>query len=580
MESSSEIRNFTAVLGRRKYYFLLPFAVGMFITIAVALLLPAKFRSQATILVEAQEVPSNLVRTTVTGYVEERLKQLTQIVISRQNLQEIIESLGLYKNMWETHTREEIVDIMRESISLETIQAEVVNESGRPATATVAFSLSYAGEQPKKVAQVLTLLVNLYQEENLKSREQRASGAYEFISGQLRTLELEISNIEKKIAEFKESHLHSLPELLQLNLKNLERTQDQISAKQQYINSLVDRRIYLEGQLATLEPSMYASGGDRPMSPKEELMELRRQYISMKATHSDKHPDLISLKNRISALEAELGISGAYEERVKELEAKRAELQELESKYSDKHPDVKAARRVVQELEQEVAALKARDTDSAKVDYGIEPDNPAYINIKTQVEATRVEIESEKKLLQELQGKYDEYQKRIEESPRVEQEYKSLLRDYETSQLKYNETLSRLQAAKEAVELEDKQAGEKFTVVEPPEVPERPFKPNRLLILMLGFVLSAGLGVGAGTAAEYLDRSVRSVSTLSELVGIPVLASVPFLETRKDRARRKIQRRYLLAGLALLGVCMLAAVHFLYLPLDQVWDKVMAKLGM
>ena len=576
----NELASYIGVFKRRKWHCIIPATVVFVLAALVVTLLPDVYKSSATILVEGQEVPQELVQTTVTGYVEERLKSLAQRVLSRSNLLDMVERFGLYDEYRGSMPTEQILQMMRDDITVANIQANAVTGTGKEITATIAFSLSYEGKNPKKVLQAANALVSLFLEGNLKQREEKAQTAYSFLEGQLDDLRKDVKEAEKKIAAFKEDHYHALPELMQLNLQSLDRIQKDIDARQEMIKTLMDRKVYLEGQLATIEPSKYAfsSDGSRIMTPEEELKTLRSQYLTLSSTHSEKHPDVIKLKNRIELLESELSGLSQTRDLQTELTSWRKKLEDLKNKYTDKHPDVIAAESKVAELEK---ALKdaAGKQSVLKSDVELAPDNPAYINLKTQIHATDLDIRNEQNILEGLRTKYDEYVGYIEMSPQVEQEYRELQRDYTNSSAKYQETMQKLLVARQAQELEREQVGERLSLVDPPVQAEEPFKPKRPLLLAVSFVLALGIGVGTGTVAEFLDSSIHGRAGVTGLTSIPVLGVIPYVETSRDRARKRKRRH---TGLIVAGLGLLAAIvafHFLIMPLDIFVTKVLGKFG-
>ena len=200
----TELGYLVGVIRRRFWQMVLP-ALAVFVVVAaVVMMLPAKYQSTATIIIEGQEVPQELVRSTVTGFVEERLQSITQIVLNRSNLMSIIDRVGLYPEERKTMTSEQLVAMMRKDITMEPITAEVMSNTGRPSTATIAFSVSFEGREPAKVLQTTNTLVSLFLEENLKKREAKASTAYSFLEKQLATLGGEVAQSEERIARFKE----------------------------------------------------------------------------------------------------------------------------------------------------------------------------------------------------------------------------------------------------------------------------------------------------------------------------------------------------------------------------------------
>jgi len=580
MEQNADIRQFWDVVKRRKFQIVIPAIVVFSLAAIIAFILPPVYKSSGTILIEAQEIPRDFVRSTMTGFVEERLKMISQLVLSRVRLQEIINRFGLYENLKSRSTKEAIIKKMREDIRMETIQAEVLDpQSGRPGSATVAFTLSYEGRNPAKVAKVANVIASLYLEENLKNREERTRGIFDFLETQLAELRSELLHTETQIAAFKNKHLSELPELMQLNLQTMERFDREINAKRELIKTLTNRKIYLEGQLATLEPMLnsVSLGGKRIMTPKEELRALQSQYMSLSATLSENHPDVISVKKRLEAMKGEVTTRDDLRDLYRELRDKKSELVLTSKRVSTRHPDVIRLKKEVARLKADVAALSEKQTVLKVEDE--KPKNPSYISLQTQIVSTQMEIDNAHKELKPLKVKYDDYQKRVENSPQVEQQYRILKRDYANAQAKYQETMNRLLAAREARGLEESRMAEKFTLVDPPVMPEKPYKPNRLAILLIGLVLAAGSGVGFGSIAEVMDQSVRQTRELAKIAGHPVLAAIPYWETSLDRTRKRRKKLAFGAGMVGIMVAGVAALHYFYRPLDILWIQVMRKFS-
>jgi uncharacterized protein involved in exopolysaccharide biosynthesis len=218
----------------------------------------------------------------------------------------------------------------------------------------------------------------------------------------------------------------------------------------------------------------------------------------------------------------------------------------------------------VARLRKEIKSLSASQ-GSLKVDDAT-PENPAYITIKTSITSTKMEIDTAQKELQLLQEKYAEYQRRVENTPKVEQKYIDLQRDYTNAKQKYQDNMAKLLTAREAQGLEEGQLGEKFTILDRATVPTAPDKPNRLALVLLGVVLAAGAGLGFGSVAEYLDHSVHRADELAGVVGQPVLAAIPYFETPEDVTRAR--RRKVLFACSALGLLVLGtgAVIFFRAP--------------
>lgn len=579
MQESSDIAYYLDILKRRKLQFLLPAGAVFTLIVILAFVLAPVYKSTATILIEDQDIPQDLVQTTVTGFVEERLQSISQIVLSHGNLLNIIKEFELYPNLVGKYTTEEIITKMREDIQLEPITADVTNQySGRPGTATVAFTLSYEGRSPQKVAQVANVLTSLYLKENLKEREEKAKSTFEFLELQLAELRSEILELESSIAIFKEGHVNELPELLVHNMNSMERLQRELDQVQEQIAALKNRKVYLEGQRASIDPRLriVANDGTRFPTAREDLEKLRREYLSLQSRYSTRHPDVLAMKKQVEALEKEVDAAENIDSLNREIKHKEQELNILLKRYSDKHPEVIMLRKQIDSLNEsfEEAALQDSMFESA-MDV---PDNPGYIQIETQIASTELEIAEAERNFQELTNKYVAYQRRVVNTPQVEQGYKILLRDYDNAQLKYQDINNRLLAAREAKGLEQSQLAERFTLIDPPIVPEKPIRPNRLALILVGFVLSLGIGAGTGTVLEFMDRSIRRPEELSAIVKYPILAIVPYWQTEHE-ARAIVRRKWsLLMIVVSLMVVTVSVVHIFFMPLDIIVVKIIRKV--
>jgi succinoglycan biosynthesis transport protein ExoP len=579
-EKLKDIHDYVDFIKRRKFYIIIPFLCIFVLVGLITILLPSIYRSNTTILIEAQQIPVDLVRSTVTGYVEERIQTITQQIMSRSRLLEIINRFNLYQNLRDRFTTDEIVEEMRGDIKFETISAEVISEkTGRPSTATIAFNVSYEGKDPSKVQNVANVLASLYLEENLRTREQRAKTTTAFLEKELSSLNKTIADLEKRIAAFKSSHIGELPELMQLNLQTEQQIRREMEEVDRQIRTLEDRKVYLEGQLATVKPDtpLVDETGRRVLDAKERLRLLRMDYISLSARVSEKHPDIANLKKEISDLEKTIGDEGSFKEKQKELEYKKAELKNLQSKYSEKHPDVIKLKKEINLLEKEVEAL-SKNAGLPK-DISENPENPAYINLSTQIRATEIEIASLKDKRPDLNKKWHEYLRKIENTPRVEKDYVYLLRDYDTAKIKYRETTDKLMEAKRAEELEEAQSSEKFTIIDPAQFPEKPYKPKRLAIILIGFILATGSGVGFGSVTEYLDHSVRTADDLAKITGVPVLSTIPIIVTDRGRLRERRIRRRIAVISAISLVVIIVVFHFFVMNLDLLWVEILRSLN-
>ncbi|MCX7857683.1 MAG: Wzz/FepE/Etk N-terminal domain-containing protein [Deltaproteobacteria bacterium] len=517
-EQQKGIKDFIEILKMRKWSFIVPLLLFFVASIVTAVLIPPTYRSTATILVEEQEIPREYVLSPVTGYAEQRIQQITQQILSSVKLVEIIRKFNLYQELRDRYTLEEIITKMREDIKVEPVSAEVGDRrTGRPATVTIAFRVSYEGRYPEVVQRVTNELVSLYLEQNLKTREEKIVGATRFIEEELNDVRGKLKTLDSRIAAYKEKHLHSLPELTQLNLQELERAERTLEQIDIQLRNLKERESALQTQLSSIPPDL--ADPDKQM-----LKELRAKLVS------------------------------------------------LSTRYSDEHPDVKKTKEQIEKLEEK---LKSQGVDP----IGGKPDNPAYINIASQISSVQSEMEELRKQREAVYQKMAEYRRRIQMSPKVEEGYRGLVAERNNLQAKYDDLMRKYLETKVALSLEKEQMGERFTLIDPPRLPEEPVKPNIPAIILIGIVLGIGSGVGTVSIKEHMDQSIRNPDVLSKLTGFSVLSTIPEIVTLDEILRSKRRNKIFIVSIAIGMVVLVLIFHFFIMDLDVFWARLTRRLG-
>ena len=573
-EPTKDLKDYLDAFRRRKKQIITISATIFLIGLIVAFVWPPTYKSTATILIEEQEVPPDLVQSTVTSYATQRIQTISQRVMTRANLMNIIEKYGLYEDERKRETTEEILERMREDIELEMISAEVIDpRTGRPMPATIAFSLSYSGEDPEKVQKVANELVNLYLSENLKERSNKATETYAFLSEEANRLKAHIDEIERQMAEFKEKNVNRLPELVSLNTQLMDRTERELQDVDNQIRQLEDRRYYLEGQLNQLDPY----GQDPNLSPQTRLKALRTEYLNLLARYSPNHPDVVRLKREIEGLEKETGARPDPELIREELKKAQTERAQLLKKYSSQHPDVVKMDKTIATLRTELG--KAEKAAGEATSSLPKPDNPAYVTLMAQLDATLGEIASLKKKKAQLKAKLAEYEKRLTETPQVERQYTALKREWENAVAKYQELKAKEMQARVAQQLETERKGERFSLIDPPALPEEPIKPNRPAIVVLSLILAIASGLGYAAVAESLDTSIRGTKGVLAAVNTMPLAVIPYLESELEKRRRKVSRWRTATVMVTVAVAAVLLVHFFVTPLDVLWFRALRKVS-
>jgi polysaccharide chain length determinant protein (PEP-CTERM system associated) len=517
MEEIKSVQDYITIIMRRKWCLVIPAVIVFTIAVGAALTWPRTYRSTATILIEEQEIPRDFVASTVTGFADQRLQVINQRVMISTKLLEIVDRFNLYPDLRRKKTTEEIISQMQKDIVLKTISADVTDSrTGRRSNATIAFSLSYDGEKPEIVQRVAGVLTSLYLEENIRVREQQSTGTFKFLEDESQNMKDRLQKIDAELSVFKRKNMDALPEMLQVNIQSMERIDRDISQLNDSLRSLRERESNFQSQLSS--------------TPTE-------------ADNQDKTL-------------------------LKELKAK---LVQLESRYSDKYPDVIKTRAEITKLEERISNPSSSGSEK--------PDNPAYIALTSQLASIRSEIGFVKRQIEDIQRKREEYQRRIEMAPKVDEIYKGLLSERTYTQAKYDDLMKKSMEAKVSQGLEKEQMGERFNLIDPPRLPEKPIKPNIPAILLIGLVLGIGSGVGVTAIKEFSDTSVRSIRTLAKETALPVLGGIPEIVTWRDKKRLRMKRMTLIFILLIVIAVCIAVFHFFVMDLDVFWAKVLRRFS-
>jgi succinoglycan biosynthesis transport protein ExoP len=514
------LQDILAIIQRRKLLLLIPLLTIVGVAAAIALLLPPVYKSSSTILIEDQEIPSEYVHTTVTSYVEKRLQEIKQKIMSTTRLLEIIDKYELYTDLKKRKTTEEIVEKMRDDISLKLISAEVIDKhTGQNTNATIAFTLSYQGKNdPAKVQRVASVLASLFLEENIKVREKQVREASSFFEEEKNRIESSIHEIELKISSFKEKHINELPELMQINVQDVHSIEISIEKASEELRGLKEKEASQAAELASVSPQI---------ADQEKLSSLRLELDRLTTQYSNEYPDVIHVKQEIAEIEknqSEKGQSGA-------------------------------------------ASGEGKAT------------NPAYITLSSQLGSTRSEIATIKQQIAEYEKQRKTLHQYIKATPGVDQEYKGLLMERDSLNTKYNDLMQKFMEARVAQGLEKDQKGERFTLIDPALLPEKPFKPHRLVIFLVGLILGVAVSIGLTALTEMADDTIRDGRILSLSTHIPVLSVIPVIYTDSELLGKK--RRYITAFvLGGVGVVVIPLLfHFFVMDVYVLWAKLMRNLN-
>lgn len=534
---------------------------------AVAVLLPAKYQSTATILIEEPAISDDLTKTADASFADQRLQLIQQRVMTTDKLIEVIDRVGLYQESRQITPPNLLADDLRSHIVMRLVGSDSTDaKNGRSARATTAFTLTYIGKDPAVTQQVARELVDLYLAENERTQRDRAVGTAGFFSGETNRLSVRIRELESKLAEFKSSNAGMLPEEMEFNTQVLDRTQNQLLELMRQAQAARERQAFLQSQLLTLEPQAAVNSAvPEALSPRARLKLLKAQYSTLLSKYGEKHPDVVRMRRQIDAMAASGAGAGAAGVSVDELEA---QLVEASQKYGEAHPEVVRLKRQID------AAKSSANRGELPADA---PDNPVYIQTQGQLNAANAEIGMVQSQITAMQEKIAEVEARILKSPEVERGYVALKREYDASVAKLNDLRERESQAELAKNLETEQMGQRLSLIEPPPLPTWPFSPNRPAILLVGIIVGIGGAIGAAILIDSLDGRVYGPRKLAAIAGAAPLALVPRIQPVYDLRPRR--HRFAMIALALLvaaGVLM----SDLKLPaFGALWTSVIDKVA-
>lgn len=469
-------RDYVEICQQRKWWIIVT-AVSVFVAVAVAAFrLPRIYMAQTVILMNSQKVPESYVRSTETSSIADRLSTIQQQVMSETRLRKLIDSMKLYPELKARMGAQDIVTRMQKLINV-----EVVNQGGRQES---AFRISFQDKNPATAAQVANQLASMFIDENLKVREQQSYGTADFLSSELEKTKKALDEKEQTLSDIKRRNIADLPESKQFHLQALESLRGQLQTSQDRVQRAQQDKVYLESLLTTI-------------------------------------PTTIDLDAESAS---------PYQAQIGRIESN---LSQLRQRYGPDHPDVRKLQAELNKLNAEAAeAEKSRPGQPTTRGPARTVHNPV---VESQIEKLNEVIQHENDVQSELQPQLRMHMAKLENVPIFEQKMASLMRDYDTVRTYYTGLLDKKLAAETASALESRQKGERFVILDPAVIPDKPSAPNRPLLLVIGFFAGILGGFGLAVVMETADESIRNEKDLKRLTGTPVLAVIPVIWTAKER---------------------------------------------
>lgn len=508
---------YLTIISRRRWFILAPFCLAMVVGMVLAVKLPKIYEASTLILVQPQRVPEKIVTPVVDSDIENRLNTLSQQIMSRSNLERVIDQFKLFSEGSKAAQMlmEDKLESLRQRVKVE------VGRSSRNRRDADSFSIVYRDYDPHTTMRVANGLATIFIDENLKEREGTVVGTSDFLESELETMRKLLEEQEQLLKKFREKNMGELPEQLDSNLRILERLNQQLSQKEESLRSarvslaaLESEMSIRQGALANMAPPQGPASTGRESEDQMSIEQLKEKLTGLQSSYTDQHPDVVRLKAKIKKLEKE----------------QVAAVPSPDTAVTD-------------------TATSARRFSSAQLNAEAARQRTVIVG---SIHALEMEI---LRLTQEIR----DYQRRVEAAPKREQELLSIKRDYDNIRASYSSLLNRKLEADIAVNMERKQKGEQFKIIDVARLPEKPVSPDFRKLFLITTIAGLGLGAGIVFLLEITDRSVRRLDKLEEDVGLPVLAMVPRIFDTGDHDRH---RRKTMATAASLAVAFILTAAF------------------
>src|SRR5450432_434854 len=523
--------DYWSILQRRRWWILLPTFCCWAAVWTGGWLWPDRYESEALILVEQQKVPEHYVMSNVTLDLQDRVRGMTQQILSRTRLQATIDRFHLYprsRGLSSFLETRDPVERMRKDIQIELVQSDS-KTGGRPGELT-AFKIHYFASSPEIARQVNSELTSLFIEENLKSQQQLSESTTAFLNSQLVDARAKLEEQEAKVREFKAKHFGDLPSQLSSNVQILSGLQGQLEGIQRAVDGATQQKLYLESLLQQYQSAQAALvTGESVVAPPEavekQLIDLRSRLVDARSKYTDDYPDIVALKDKIAQTEA---LKKQIEDEIVSKEKTAAANDSVKPSAAE--------------------AVRQRPTTS-------------MMQIQSQIKSNQLEIQNYEKRRRDLESQISSYQSRLNLTPATEQELTDISRGYEGSKVNYDSLLQKQNQSQLATSLEQRQQGEHFSIIDPPSSPVKPFSPNHLLVSLGGLGFGAAVGLVLVAFMELTNVCIRREKDLEGLVHARVLVGIPSLSARVD-GRVRVLRQGMEIVAAVVIVVLIIAGNF------------------
>jgi len=525
-ELSETLDKFIGIALRRRWWFLTAACLVAIGAVVISFLIPNRYKSEATILVEQQQVPERYVVPNSTTNLGQVIQAMTQDVLSRTRLLQIISDFGLYPEQKKRLSSEQLVDLMRTDIDIEPLE----NKDMDPSKGPNAFKISYIGRSPDAAEEVTSRLTSLFINEDLKTQQQRDISTTNFLQSQLMTAQADLDKKEQRLRDFKMANLGELPEQQQGNLQILDGLQMQLQNTNAALSRANEQHAYLQsllGQYRNLTVATGVAPGVLNASPvataQAELTHLRSERATLLGSYSPEYPDVKKIDSEIAENEA-----------------------------------------LLTRLEKSKAPAHGAGASTSPAPSAFTTTDSTVAQLNSQLKQNQLEIANDTAQAKQIQAQVEEYQHRLNLTPVREQQLTDILRGYDLAKKNYDDLYSKKTQSALATDLQQDQQGEQFRLIDPPNLPSKPFTPNRLKIALGGIAGGLAIGVGLAFLMDVKDASLHSEKELRARFVLPIVMGVPLFVSKREKRMRSIKSVMQWCAGTILVLAVLAAEYYVY----------------
>ena len=528
----SRLKNFhdyLALIVRRRWWVIATTIALCGLSFLIAKIYPKMYVSRTMILIQQRDVPSDFVKDLIGGNTDERLSVIQQTILSRTNLLKILGEFESRLPDYRGLNDERKVARLQKRVSI-AFPSERVRGQYLP---TTSIQIAYRDQNPELAQKITARLASLFIEQDNRAREDKVFGTAEFLEAELKKVAEQLKQSEDTMRQLKQRYRYDLPSQQESNLRTLDRLQVQKNGNLEAL----DRYVTLQ-------------------------MNLERQVSETPATIS-----------RESAA-ARSGVAATVQNpKVAVYRQKEQEYNDLTVKAKPTHPDVRRLKAELDKLRQEIPPEDLAASENTNGPAPPTPDmvpNPIYQSLTAQLRQLKTDISIREKEKQWIENEMVKYNQRIQNSPAVEQEMLAITRTNLDLTKQHEELKTKLEQARLAGSLESRQKGAQFEIIDPANYPLEPSPPNRLVILLIGFVISLAAGVAVAVVVNMLNQRVWTHHEIERALEAPVLVEIPSIVTPADLRGARIRKAAVALAFVLAAGLYLGGLYYLYVKQSPV----------